>query len=282
MSDLLTENRIIDGHRVACGAHGQGEPVVLIHGTPSHSYIWREIVPGLVAAGRRVHLFDLLGYGASERPLAADTSVAAQEKLLGALIDSWGLLAPDIVGHDIGGAVALRFAVDRPNRLRSLTLLDTVSYDSWPSPTWREIIETHLDRGKPISPSDFRALMTRQLKMTVHEETRMSGHVLEAYLRPISGDLGQPAFFRHQVAHYDSRYTQEVMPHLDRLAMPVRLIWGEEDRWQALHWGRRLAADIGAELKIIPKAGHFLMEDAPQAVAATILDFLNEQSGAAT
>ena len=78
MRDLVRENILVNGHRIADGSHGKGEPVVLIHGTPSSSYIWRNVVPDLVAAGCKVHLFDLLGFGVSERPWdqAVDTSVS--------------------------------------------------------------------------------------------------------------------------------------------------------------------------------------------------------------
>lgn len=68
MRDLVRDNSLIAGYRIAHGTHGDGEPVVLIHGTPSSSYIWRHVVPELVEAGHRVHLFDLLGFGLSERP----------------------------------------------------------------------------------------------------------------------------------------------------------------------------------------------------------------------
>jgi len=94
MSDLTTENLLVDGHRIAHGRHGQGEPIVLIHGTPSSSHIWRNMVPKLVAAQYRVHLFDLLGFGASERPhdQAVDTSVSAQVAILEAMLSHWGVL----------------------------------------------------------------------------------------------------------------------------------------------------------------------------------------------
>ena len=62
MPNLVPENTLILGQRIANGVHGAGEPVVLIHGTPSSSFIWRNIVPELVDTGHKVHLFDLLGY----------------------------------------------------------------------------------------------------------------------------------------------------------------------------------------------------------------------------
>jgi len=108
----LSKNARVAGHRVAYEADGEGAPVVLIHGTPSHSFIWRKIWPDLAGAGYRVYRYDLLGFGASERPRdpAEDTSVAAQEKLLASLLDGWGEAEVHLVAHDIGGAVALRLA----------------------------------------------------------------------------------------------------------------------------------------------------------------------------
>ncbi len=116
ITNLLNDHVIIDGHRIACGTHGTGDPLVLIHGTPSHSFIWRNVVPKLNDAGYRVHLFDLLGFGASERPRdpAVDTSVAAQDAVLTNLMSYWGLDSAHIVSHDIGGAIGLRFGVFHP------------------------------------------------------------------------------------------------------------------------------------------------------------------------
>ncbi|MHA1545770.1 MAG: alpha/beta fold hydrolase, partial [Alphaproteobacteria bacterium] len=144
---LLPENVIIDGHRIACGVHGAGAPVVLVHGTPSHSFIWRDVVPRLTRAGLQVHLFDLLGFGRSERPADpnVDTSVGAQDAVLMGLMRHWKLERAHIVAHDIGGAVGMRFALFHPQQVASLTVIDTVSYESWPSVTWRKIIDNGLD-----------------------------------------------------------------------------------------------------------------------------------------
>ena len=65
MNHIVTGHTLINDTRIAYGVHGSGEPVVLIHGTPSSSYIWRNVMPHLVAAGYQVHVFDLLGYGLS-------------------------------------------------------------------------------------------------------------------------------------------------------------------------------------------------------------------------
>ena len=277
---LLNDDVVIDGHRIATGRHGppEGRPVLLIHGTPSHSHIWRHIVPPLTAAGYRVHLFDMLGYGASERPWAADTSIAAQEALVPALLAAWGLSRVTLVGHDLGAATGLRVAVNRPEILDGLMMIDGVAFDSWPSPTWQAIIRDHFDRYMAMSETAFREMLTRQLRMTVHNSARMPDALLESYLAPLSGPIGQASFFHHQVRHYDSRHTRELTPHLGRIDLPrpVRLLWGAEDAWQPVPAvAHPLAAAIpGADLRLIPDAGHFAMEDAPEAVTDQILAFL--------
>ncbi|WP_055691958.1 alpha/beta fold hydrolase [Streptomyces prasinus] len=272
---LLTDSLVVDGVRLAHRDRGRGEPVIFIHGTPSHSYEWRDVVPHIEAAGFRTVTYDLLGYGRSERPVDRDTSVAAQTDLLGHLLDALGIDRAAIVAHDIGGAVGQRFAVAHPERVRRLMLIDSVSYDSWPSPTWRRIIDEELDDLPGMSQDAFDALLTRQLGMTVADASHMTGDVLQAYLAPHRSVPGRVSFFEHQVRHYDSKYTEEIGDALRRLTMPVRILWGEEDRWQPLHYAERLRDDIpGAELVVVPGAGHFLMEDAPGRVVREIRDFL--------
>lgn len=276
MRDIVTESLIVDGQRIATGVHGTGNPVVLIHGTPSYSYEWRNVMTRLEDAGYRVYVYDLLGYGKSERPLNADTSVAGQEAVLMELLDEWDLERPHIVGHDIGGAIALRFALENPRRVASVTVADTVSYDSWPSETWQEIIDEHLTDYMALSESAFREMLTGQLEMTVVKDDLMTGDTLEAYLAPLQGAFGRASFFYHQVRHYDSRYTEEITDKLAELSVPTQILWGEEDRWQPVAYAHRLVEDIpDAELHVFKDAGHFVMEDAPDRVAGQIASFLD-------
>ncbi|GEB49159.1 alpha/beta fold hydrolase [Streptomyces cacaoi] len=273
---FLPSDLIVDGVRLSYRDRGAGEPVVFLHGTPSHSYEWRNVVPHIEEAGHRAITYDLLGYGRSERPVDRDTSVAAQTDLLGGLLDALGIEQAAIVAHDIGGAVGQRFAVAHPERVRRLMIIDTVSYDSWPSATWRKIIEEQLEDHMQLPQEAFDALLARQLRMTVADgAATMAGDVLDAYLAPHRSALGRVSFFEHQVRHYDSRYTEEITGQLASLAMPVRILWGERDQWQPLTYAQQLAEDIpGARLTVVPGAGHFVMEDAPERVTEEVLDFL--------
>ncbi len=272
---LATDHLIVDGVRLAYRDRGRGEPVVFVHGTPSHSYEWRDVVPHVEAAGFRAVAYDLLGYGRSERPVDRDTSVAGQTELLEHFLDALGIEQVTIVAHDIGGAIGLRFALARPGRVRRLMVIDTVSYDSWPSSSWQKIIDENLDDCAGMPQDAFNALLTRQLKMTVTDDTLMSGDVLQAYLAPHQSTLGRVSFFEHQVRHYDSKYTREISDELTRLTMPVRVLWGAEDQWQPVRYAKRLSDAIpNADLVVVPEAGHFLMEDAPERVVHEVLDLL--------
>ena len=272
----LSDNDIIvDGVRLAYRDRGDGPPVVFLHGTPSYSYEWRDVVPHVEAAGYRTLTYDLLGYGASERPLDRDTSVTAQAALLVELLDELDLARVNLVAHDIGGAIGQRLAIDWPERVHRLLLIDTVSYDSWPSATWRQIIRDNLDDHAAMSAAEFERMLTRQLQMTVSDANRMRGEVLEAYLDPHRSPLGRASFFDHQVRHYDSAHTESLTARLGDLDLPVRILWGGRDQWQPVSYAERLTADIpGAELVVLPEAGHFVMEDDAAAVTREVLDFL--------
>lgn len=283
MSSLADENVLIDGHRIACAVLGAGEPVVLIHGTPSSSYIWREVAPFLVQAGYKVHVFDLLGYGASERPfgLDADTSVSGQVPVLEALMKHWGLRSAHIVAHDIGGAVAQRFCIFHSEQARTLTLIDTVSFDSWPSRRTNEQMKAGIDALIKKPDADHRAHFREWLVSTVVHKERFAAGALDIYLDLITGPVGQASLFQHQVAHYDHKHTSGITDRLAELGeIPVQILWGADDAWQVVDWAHKLHAAIpGSRLHVLPKCGHFAMEDQPEKISELLIGFLAEQRG---
>lgn len=94
-------------------------------------------------------------------------------------------------------------------------------------------------------------------------------------MAPISGVVGQPMFYQHQVAQYDSRYTADFAERLPGMDLPVQILWGAEDEWQPLAYAHRLQKDIpGAVLQVVENAGHFLMEDAPAQVSKCVFGFI--------
>lgn len=244
---LLNEDVLIKGCRIATGVHGSGTPLVLVHGTPAHSVIWQSLVPAFVDAGFHVHLYDLPGFGASERPLTADTSVSAQVGFLLKLLEHWQLEKIHLFGHDIGGAISLRLAFDNPSLLKTLTIADIPSYNSWPSPTWKAMRDNYVDYALPPATEHYRA-MSRQLKMAVFNKHLMTEQRLESYLAPLCGVMGQPSFYQHQVAHYNACYTSDFAEKLPQLQLPVQILWGAEDEWQPVEYGRCLQRDISSSM----------------------------------
>lgn len=282
MGHITTQHTLINGQRIAYGIHGAGIPVILIHGTPSSSYIWRDIVPPLVKSGYKVHVFDLLGFGLSERPqdLSVDTSVSAQVPILESLMGYWGLETAHIIAHDIGGAVAKRLAVFKPEYFRSLTLIDIVSFDSWPSARTRQQMQAGLDRMIAAPDQQHRDHFRNWLLSAVHNKTRFAQTSLNVYLDFISGPVGQASLFQHQIRHYDPKHTLEVADRLHELGnLPLQLIWGENDAWQIIDWAYKLNAAIpNSELYTLKDCGHFAMEDQPDKISDLLKDFLKRNS----
>ncbi len=281
MYTLADDNVLIGGHRIACATMGSGEPVALIHGTPSSSYIWRNVAPRLTATGHKVHVYDLLGYGASERPFdpAVDTSVSAQVPVLKDLMSHWGLESAHVIAHDIGGAIAQRFCLFEPTMARSLTLIDTVSFDSWPSRRTHEQMRAGLEALIKTPDGEHRAHFRDWLLSTVENKESFDADALPSFLHLISGPVGQASLFQHQVAHYDPRHTDEISGRLAELsALPVQLIWGEKDAWQVIDWAHKLHAAIpGSVLHVLPDCGHFAMEDQPERIGELAVSFIARQ-----
>ncbi|MCI5095211.1 MAG: alpha/beta hydrolase [Rhodobacteraceae bacterium] len=282
MTHLVNQHCVINGHRIAHGVHGDGDPVVLMHGTPSSSYIWRNVLPSLVAAGYKVHVYDLLGFGLSERPSdpQVDTSVTGQVPIFEALLKVWGLTDLHVIAHDIGGGIAQRFGIQSPERLRSLTMIDVVSFDSWPSSRTRQQMQAGLDQLIKAPDTDHRSHFRDWLLSTVQNKARLTETAMKIYLDFISGPVGQGSFFQHQVRHYDPRHTNDMAPRYAELGQgPVQLIWGADDAWQVVDWAHRLHAAIpGSQLHVLEDCGHFAMEDQPEQIAALLVDFLTRNS----
>ncbi|MGE7370335.1 alpha/beta fold hydrolase [Neorhizobium sp. NPDC001467] len=279
-NNLISEHVLVHGYRIACGSQGEGEPVVLLHGTPSSSLIWRKVAPRLVDAGYRIHLFDLLGFGLSERPCnpETDTSISAQVLILDKMLEHWQLDRFHLVAHDIGGGIAQRYGVFNPHRLRSLTMIDVVSYDSYPSPRTRQQMQQGLEALIKAPDAVHRAHFREWLLSAVHDKDAFAAGPLETYLDYISGPLGQASFFTHQARHYDPVHTLEIAARLPELGrLPVQLIWGAEDTWQVLDWAKRLHEAIpNSKLTVLNKCAHFAPEDQPEKIADLLLAFMQE------
>ena len=265
----LRERAAARGGRVAWDRFGDGPPIVLVHGTPSWSILWRNVVP-LLAGRLSVYVLDLLGYGDSERRDGQDVSITAQGRLLAELLDLWGLDEPGLVGHDIGGATVLRAHLVEGRPVGAIALVDAVALNPWNTPTTMHIRE-HLDAYRTMPAHIYEEVVKAHLRTAVYRP--LDDETLAAYLRPWQGEEGQATYFR-KIEQWTEEDVGALEPLLQTLAVPVRLVWGEEDRWLARSVAERLRAAIpGAELGVVPDAGHFAPEDAPEAVARELAEF---------
>lgn len=249
---------------------GSGPPVVLMHGTPFSSFVWREVAPAL-AQRHTVYVWDMLGYGASEKRRGQDVSLAAQAELFADLVNGWGVESPAVVGHDFGGTVALRAHLLHGVPYDRLALVDAVAHSPWGTGLFR-LVRRHPEVLEQLPP----ALHEGMVRPYIQSASRrgLSESVLAAYVTPWTGADGQAALYR-QMAQGDERFTDEIQDRYGEIELPVLVCWGTEDTWLDPAKAEQLAAAIpGAELRWLEGAGHLVQEDAPAQLTAALLEFL--------
>jgi pimeloyl-ACP methyl ester carboxylesterase len=256
-----------EGSNIAWGMIGDGEPLVLLHGTPFSSQVWRRIAPWL-AKRHRVFFYDLIGYGQSDKP-AEDVSLGRQNKLLVAILREWRLERPRVLAHDFGGATALRAHFLDGIGYSALTLVDPVAISPQGSPFVAHV-RKHEAAFAGLPAYAHEALLSAYIANSAARP--LSIEALSIYRAPWLGETGQVAFYR-QIAQMDQRYIQEAEARYARPDFPVRILWGEDDAWIPLAQGRQLADKLTAgELMLVPGTGHLVQEDAPEAIIAAAFE----------
>jgi len=242
------------------------EPVVLLHGNPTWSYLYRRYVGGLAEAGYRAVAHDQIGFGRSDKPYSLDSySLERHQRHFAALMDELGLDGVTLVVHDWGGPLGLAWAAEHPERVRRLVVLNTFS------------------ESAPGARGPFRWPLTRTLLVkAMHLYVR--GFLLRGGLRhPERLGEKERAAYRTPHPSWPSRagilaYTRLTAqpPRYEALrGKPVLICWGMRDRALGAHalrrWQERLP---GARTVEHEDAASFVPEDAPEESLAAILDFL--------
>lgn len=250
----LKQRFVYQDQSIAYDVLGDGDPIVLVHGTPFSSYVWRTTAREL-ARGYKIYLYDLLGYGQSEKREGQDVSLGVQNDVFAALIDYWNLVQPNVIAHDFGGATVLRAHLINGCDYRRLLLFDAVAVRPWGSP-FVQHVRHHEEAFAGFPDYLQRAILRAYVRGAVSRE--MTDAELEPYLAPWVGDVGQPAFHR-QIAQMDLRYTDEVEGRYGEIRCPVLLLWGTEDKWIPLERGPKLASMIpDCEFREIAGPGHLM------------------------
>lgn len=255
------------GRTVAWDAFGEGPPLVLLHGTPWSSALWRPVAEAL-ARRFTVYLWDMPGYGASSKDAMHAVDLGVQGELFAHLLEAWQLDRPHIIAHDFGGAVALRARLLHGASYASLCLVDVVALTPWGSPFFT-LVQQHADVFEQLPPSVHRGAVEAYIRGASARGLRDED--LAMLVDPWSDEAGQAAFYR-QIAQADERFTEEVTPLYGSLDEPVHIVWGTSDAWIPVDRASRLQAAIPhASLALIDGAGHLIQLDAPEALTAELV-----------
>ena len=250
---------------------GQGPALLLLHGIPSSSYLWRDVIDPL-AATFDVLAPDLLGYGDSDKRLDADLSIAAQARYMVAFMESIGVHQAAVVGHDIGGGIAQLMAADEPQRVARLILVDSVVDNNWPvadiarlkEPVWDQIMVN----------IDLRKGLRKGLEAGMVSEGRVTDELVDEWTRPFQDLGGRRAYLRAARA-LNNRDLVSRSKHIEEIETPTLIMWGANDKFLEPQWAETLKHKLrDTTVEIIDPGGHFLPLDRPDAVAEAINRFL--------
>jgi pimeloyl-ACP methyl ester carboxylesterase len=257
----------------AAGTRGGGEPLVLIHGFPTSSHLWQEVVP-LLPEGRRVVVLDLLGYGRSEQTNGLALDVKSHADRLIVLLDLLGINRACLIGHDVGAGIAQAVAVRAPHRVSHLCLISSVAFDDWPSREVR-IARATLPLTRHLPATWLLSVLKKDL-VRGYVDAQLGARSIEKYIKPFSTPAGRDTLVNHMIA-LDSVDTVEIGARLGSIPAPTTIIHGVHDPFLPVASARRLHEAIrGSRLEILENGRHFLPEESPERIAELIAELVAE------
>lgn len=252
-----------------------GRPVLLVHGYPESSYMWRHVLDPLAEAGWRALAPDLPGYGDSDPdpPGTWERHVDALERFVRALE-----LGPVVlVTHDWGVLIGLRWACDTPGATSALVISDGGFFADR---RWHDLANVMRTpgEGEQLIAAFTRDGFGEALRAA---STGISEDALDEYWKGFAGEkrrLGHLELYRsgdfEKLEPYEGR--------LGALALPTLIVWGSQDRFAGVKMAHRFHEEIpGSELIVFEDCGHFVWEDKPVQSAEALLDFLARRAGGA-
>ncbi len=249
---------------------GAGPDIVLVHGTPWSSFTWRRLI-GVLSTKYKVHFYDFIGYGLSEKRDNQDVSLATQSQLLVELIAHWKLDSPKLIAHDFGGATSLRAHLLHGCEFDRLCLIDVVALAPWGSPFFSHI-QKYQKAFAGVPAYIHKAIVEAYVRGALHQS--IDAKDFAQLVQPWLGEPGQAAFYR-QIAQADQKFTDEVEPFYAQIRCPVSILWGELDSWIPIETGERLHKAIPhSTFAVIRGAGHLAQLEAPGDVNKEVQKFL--------
>ncbi|HXF57672.1 MAG TPA: alpha/beta fold hydrolase [Actinomycetota bacterium] len=258
----------VSGGELAFVDLGEGPSVLLLHGFPTSSFLWRREV-WLLSQGMRVLAPDLLGYGESRAAEGADLSVRAQAGYLRELLGALGVERAAAVGHQVGGAVALELALGAATgggpRVGALALVDAVCLGARPLAGMEGLLG-------PGRPERLERALTAFVERAVGRPERRDPGLLEGYLGPWRRDPGALMRAARALGEEPLGPSEAELAALD---VPTLVLWGEEDPFVPAALAERLGEVLpDATVALLPGCSHLVNEDAPDTVGLLLLQYL--------
>lgn len=279
-TELAADVRV-DGLNLHYRELGSGPPVLLLHGWPTSSYLWRAVMPAIAERNRAIAL-DLPGFGASSKPTAAGYDFELFDRALDGFLGALEIGELGLAVHDLGGPVGVHWAVNRPGRVTRLALLNTLIY-----PEFSEAVLAFIRMcGEP----DSRALITSPegleaaMKLGVADESKLTPEAIAAVQAPFRDQDSRTALADAGIGLGLEGFT-EIAAKLPSLEIPIRVVYGAQDR---------ILPDIGETVARIKRdlpqtvvteladCGHFLQEEEPEQIGALLAEFFSPPSSAST
>jgi haloalkane dehalogenase len=266
--------RQFEGLRLAHLDAGDGPPVIFFHGEPTWSYLWRTVIPPVLEAGYRCIAPDMAGFGRSDKPVDLDWySYDRHTEGLAPLLEQLEIRDATVVVHDWGGPIGLRLAVEHPDRIARMVILDTGFF------TGRQRMTEAWQR--------FRDFVERTEDLPVGFLVRGAcardpgDDVIAAYDAPfpnVASKAGARAFPLMLPTSTDMPGAESSARVLDALRSDTRpklVMWADSDPIIPLSTGHKVADALGTEVAhVVTGASHFLQEDAGPEIGAKIADWL--------
>lgn len=247
--------------------------MLLLHGWPTSSFLWRNVISGLQPGTRAIAL-DLPGFGRSDKPLDTSYSFRFYSRVLDGFLAELEINLTDLVVHDIGGPIGLWSVAQRLDRIRRLALLNTLVY---PKPSWTAIPFVAACKAPGVCSllaSPLRLGMA--IKIGMRHRDRLTSEVVEGVQAPFRSADARRVLLKAGAGLHPKGF-EEIAAKLPSFSGPVLLAYGEGDRIlpDVVKTMRRVSADLPqTKLHPLSGCGHFLQEDCPDEVGEILAEFL--------
>jgi pimeloyl-ACP methyl ester carboxylesterase len=257
-------------------ALGKGRTLLFLHGFGANSYTWSKVSQTLAQDYKTIFL-DLKGHGASPKPEDRAYSLYDQAELVSSFIMDHGLEDVTLIGHSVGGGiallVALKLASKSPNPISSLILIGSVAY-SQPLPGFIKVLRTPVLAQLSVCLVPNRLQALHVLKLAYHDTSKITEETIEAYSAPLSLPGAHRALIE-TAKQIIPRDIEEISSQYATIGLPALLVWGKHDRIVSLEVGERLQRSIpNSDLVVIDDVGHVPQEEAPAATLQAMQKFL--------